>query len=343
MNLLERRLRWARQQAVEKGLISNVRRNWWELTESATDTLKRCKPGVVLVLYETPTGQALWARAEDAVGVVEDGCANLIFFSPPYPLLTQKAYGNRTEAEHLEWLVGLCRRFADKITPDGSICLNIADVQREPGIPTLSLYPQKLAIALVEDVGLHLCQRFYWQNPSKLPSGQFITIRRERCVADVEEVLWFAKTAFPKSRQRAVLRPYSEAMRKLIAKGGQRAAIHASGHDISENGFSKDNGGSIARALLSFPNTASNDAYSRFCRENNLPIHPARFPKELPAHFIKMLTDPRDFVWDPMAGSGVTAQASDELDREWLISDASLTYLQGSRGRFQHYRTAAAA
>ena len=46
------------------------------------------------------------------------------------------------------------------------------------------------------------------------------------------------------------------------------------------------------------PNTESNSFYLRYCEEQGIGAHPARFPAELPEYFIRMLTEPGD-LWLP--------------------------------------------
>jgi len=43
--------------------------------------------------------------------------------------------------------------------------------------------------------------------------------------------------------------------------------------------------------------------YFEYCRDNEIEIHPARFPQQLPEYFIKFLTKPGGLVVDPFAGS----------------------------------------
>jgi site-specific DNA-methyltransferase (cytosine-N4-specific) len=139
-------------------------------------------------------------------------------------------------------------------------------------------------------------------------------------------------------------------MRNRIDQGGETSTRRRpSGHFINKQAFEKDNGGSIPHNLLIASNSQSNDTYQTRCRAAGLPIHPARFPASLPRLFIKFLTQPNDIVYDPMSGSGTVAQVAEELGRQWIISEQSLTYLQGAALRFQdtpglqtHFHTLAA-
>ncbi len=118
-----------------------------------------------------------------------------------------------------------------------------------------------------------------------------------------------------------------------LFKNGYTAKKRPSGHDISDK-FSLDNGGSILPNLLAIPNTESNSSYIRYCKEKGLSPHPARFPSELPEYFIRMLTDKNDTVLDPFAGSCVTGEVCERLNRKWICCEMVEEYLRGAIGRF---------
>jgi len=127
-------------------------------------------------------------------------------------------------------------------------------------------------------------------------------------------------------------------MRSLL-KNGYKAAKRPSGHDISEK-FSIDNGAAIPPNLLAIPNTKSDSYYLKYCKDRNIKPHPARYPAQLPEFFIRMLTDKNDMVLDPFAGSCVTGEVCERLERKWLCTDLCVSYLQGALGRFaQHQET----
>jgi DNA modification methylase len=131
------------------------------------------------------------------------------------------------------------------------------------------------------------------------------------------------------------LAPYSERMKKLLSdpENFYSPQKRPSGHDIGAN-FGKDNGGAIPSNLLAIPNTDSNSNYLRLCKELGLERHPARFPEDLPAFFIKFLTDPGDLVVDIFAGSNTTGAVAERLGRKWIAFDTSLEYLRTSIFRF---------
>src|SRR5437773_12133486 len=121
-------------------------------------------------------------------------------------------------------------------------------------------------------------------------------------------------------------------MHRLLREGYQTAR-RPSQHEIGPH-FRRDNGGAIPPNLLTVPNTRSYDEYLFRCREAGLPIHPARFPPELPDFFIRFLTRPVQTVLDPFAGSNVTGQVAEGLGRHWASVDINADYVAGSRLRF---------
>lgn len=193
---------------------------------------------------------------------------------------------------------------------------------------------ERLVIALEDRLGLHLCQTLYWENPAKMPGPAAWTTReRIRLTGRIERLLWMASSLRPYANNRAVLAPYSAAMKRVLVRGGEAARRRPSGHDRGDGAFARDNGGAIAGTLLRVANTASNDRYTRACREAALPVHPARFPEELPEFMIRFLTREDDLVVDPMCGSGRTARVADRLRRRWVCGDLASEYLCGASSR----------
>jgi site-specific DNA-methyltransferase (cytosine-N4-specific) len=189
---------------------------------------------------------------------------------------------------------------------------------------------------MCDECGFHLAEEFFWHNPAKLPSPiEWVNKRKVRVKDSVNTVWWFSKSEEPKSDVRKVLVPYSDRMKKLIADPDRfyRAKERPSGHDIGR-AFAKDNGGAIPSNLLQFPNTESNSAHIRLSKEFGLAPHPARFPKALPAFFIKMLTDPGDLVVDIFAGSNTTGEAAEDLGRRWISVECNPEYTLASAFRF---------
>lgn len=343
INLFARRIRWVRQDGIRHGLLEAAGYGRWQLTAPGKNLLGNVKPGFVVTIYETEQGVALWAEAEAAAAVISQDSINLIITSPEFPLLKPKEYGNKVGAEYLDWLTDLARSWKPLLVDTGSLVLNVGPVWQR-GQPTQSLYQERLLLRLVDELGYHLAQRFYYHNPSKVPSSEWVTVRRVRVRNTVEDIWWLAKTANPKADNRRVLVPYSERMTKLIARGGQQRGWKKrtpSGHSGSRNGFGRDNGGMIPTTLLTATNSASADYYHRMCREHGLPAHPATFATGVVEFFVKFLTEPGDLCYDPLSGSNKVGMVSEELGRRWLSSERALSFVSGSKFHLRNYENVA--
>jgi site-specific DNA-methyltransferase (cytosine-N4-specific) len=282
--------------------------------------------------YTTRLGRAYHADALDVLRSQPADSVALVLTSPPFALRRQKAYGNVAASEYVDWFWPFAEEIHRVLRPDGSFVLDLGPAWK-PHSGTRSLYQYELVLRLAKL--FHLAQEFYWYNPSKLPTpAEYVTIRRTRVKDAVNTLWWLSKTEEPQADNRRVLRPYSRSMRRLL-RDGYKVARRPSQHDIGPH-FQRDNGGAIPPNLLAIPNTRSNDDYFRRCRDAGLPIHPARFPPPLPEFFIRFLTEPKQLVLDPFAGSNVTGHVAESLERRWVGIEINADYVEGSRLRFPH-------
>jgi site-specific DNA-methyltransferase (cytosine-N4-specific) len=285
--------------------------------------------------YTTGLGAAYCGDSLDLLAELPDASVNLVITSPPFALQRQKAYGNKSQAEYVEWLTQFARQVYRVLRNDGSFVLDLGGAY-EKGLPTRSLYNFRILIKFHDEIGFHLAEDFYWFNPSKLPSPiEWVNKRKLRAKDAVNTVWWFSKTEWPKADTTKVLAPYSDRMRKLLKNPTTfyTPKVRPSGHDIGK-AFSKDNGGALPSNLLRIPNTESNGQYLDGCKTVGETQHPARFPAKLPEFFIKMLTDPGDLVVDIFAGSNTTGQVAEVQQRHWLAFELSPKYVAASAFRF---------
>lgn len=321
--------------------------------------------------YTTDLGRAYQGDSRHLLtsSEVPEESVDLIMTSPPFALTREKDYGNEAADRYVEWFLTFVPCLKRVLRPTGSLVIDIGGAYL-PGRPRRSTYHFQLAVALAKD--FELCQEFYWYNPAKLPSpAEWVNVRRIRVKDSVNLVLWYAKDALAtKADNREVLRRYSESMESLL-KNGYQYRIRPSGHDISHK-FSRRHNGAIPSNLLgpaqpddgeyvqlrligeafedgfpnllSIANTSSNERYLRACKVHRIKPHPARFPIGLPAFFIQFLTRPGDLVCDPFAGSNVTGEAAESLNRRWISCDLDRekekhnTYVRSSAFRFPHAR-----
>jgi site-specific DNA-methyltransferase (cytosine-N4-specific) len=258
------------------------------------------------------------------------GKAQLIFTSPPFPLKTQKRYGN-LEGE----------------PPHISFALEVGNAW-EAGRPVMSTVVLRALLRFLEWGGLNLCQEFIWYNNARLPApAQWVNVERIRVKDAFTRVWWMSPTERPKADNRKVLREYSHDMKLILQTGKYNAGIRPPEYHIREQTFNKDNGGAIVPnviegddvpalgSILKATNTrSSGDQYQLFCRGRDVHLHPARMPRELVEFFLRFLTDEGDLVIDPFAGSNTTGAIAEAYGRPWLSVEAQWYHAAHSIGRF---------
>lgn len=289
-------------------------------------------PALPAPYFRTAFGAAYRGKAEELLPKLPAESVNLIFTSPPYALHFKKEYGNVDQHRYVEWFLGFAAEFKRVLRPDGSLVIDIGG-SWQPGHPVRSLCHFEVLIGLVREHSFHLAQEFYWFNPAKLPSpAEWVTVRRIRVKDAVECLWWLAKTPNPKADNRRILAPYSEDMKRLL-KRGYRAKTRPSGHHITHKFTEQE--GAIPPNVLILGNNDANGYYLKRCAEKKMKPHPARFPGQLPEHFIKFLTDEGDMILDPFAGSCTTGEVSERLRRRWIGFELSEDYLEGAKFRFE--------
>lgn len=323
--------------------------------ESAINPKVGAPQQAVAECYKTNLGTMYRGFIEDFLdlkGSCVAGTVQLVFFSPPFPLNRKKKYGNKAGDEYLQWLGDLAPRLVKLLEPEGSLVVELGNAW-EPGKPLMSLLPLQALMAIAKHGGLNLCQQFVCHNPARLPSpAQWVTIERIRVKDSYTHVWWMSPSEKPKASNKAVLKPYSQSMMNLLDRGSYNDGKRPSGFKISPQSFLTEHDGAIPpnalevtaevedeapESFLTFSNTASTDAYSRYCSDRGIARHPARMPAGLPEFFIKMLTEPGDLVFDPFGGSNTTGAVAERLDRKWISVEPNAEYIEGSKGRFPEF------
>ncbi|MBN1553813.1 MAG: site-specific DNA-methyltransferase [Phycisphaerae bacterium] len=283
--------------------------------------------------YSTGKGSMYQGNSLEYLHAMPDNSVDLVVTSPPFALVRKKDYGNQSAQEYVTWFVKFAVEVHRVLKDKGSFVIDIGGSWKK-GSPVRSTYHYQLLIELTRPGLFELAQDFFWYSPSKLPSpAEWVTVRKIRCKDAINPIWWLSKTPYPKASNERISMEYSQAMRDLL-KNGYKAKKRPSGHDISTK-FANDRGGAIPPNLLVVSHTSSNDYYQRRCREVGIPVHPARFPPDIPHFFIAMLTDPGDVVVDIFGGSNVTGWVCEHFGRNWLTFDLEADYVRGSRFRFE--------
>lgn len=256
--------------------------------------------------------------------------------------------------EYKKWFKKLTPIFNELLTNDGSLVIEIGNAW-EPERPIQSTLHLECLFEMTKQEGseLRLIQEFICYNPAKLPSpAQWVTVNRLRTVDSYTHVWWLSKTDYPKADNRKVLRPYSKSMKSLLKRQSYNSGLRPSEHNISETGFLKDHGGSIAHNffelealdekrdvrlphnVMSFSNVSSNDSFMRKCKEYGIKPHPARMHKGIVNFFIEFLTDEHDIIFDPFGGSNTTGYCAELKNRKWFAIETNENYAEQSTLRF---------
>jgi DNA modification methylase len=266
------------------------------------------------------------------------GKVNLVFTSPPFPLLRKKRYGNYQDEEYVMWLSDLSIKLKSLLSRSGSIVMEIGNTW-EKGQPVMSTLALEALLQFLKKGELQLCQQFVWYNPAKLPSpAQWVNVKRVRVKDSFTHIWWMSKVSNPKANNRMILKEYSKSMKALLKSGKYNSGIRPSEHNIGVKSFAKNNNGAIPSNVITASNTHANTPYQAYCKRKGITAHPARMPLDLPLFFIKFLTSKGDLVFDPFCGSNTTGEAAESLNRRWLGVELSKDYIKGSVGRFPKKR-----
>jgi len=264
------------------------------------------------------TQQTLFADAPICVVVEKDSrkvlsrfknCIDLIVTSPPYADARRKHYESIHPDDFVKWFLTFHRPFWDALKPDGSLVLNIKD-KVVKGVRHRYVWH---LIELLSEIGWYCVDDYIWHKPNPMP-GYWPTRLRDGW----EYCFHLAKSKRPYIDQNAVRKPIGEWAKSRLA--------NLSKNDMSRHNSENDSGfgRNISRWVGQRTVLPSNVLSIPLIGKNK--GHPAAFPPELPAFFIKLLCPPEGLVVDPFAGSGMTGLAAVELGRDCLLIDNQAEY-----------------
>lgn len=337
-NVFHRAARWHQQSLRHLGMLEPAGRAQWRLTEKASKELTPAPRKSVMVAFSTDLGCALWANAADVFTGLQDEIA-LCFTSPPYPLARERAYGNTPETHYVAWLVNELKPIVKALKPGGHVVLNLSNDIFESGLPSRSLYLERLTLALHDTLGLHLMDRLIWENPSKPPGPfQWSSRTRQQLNVGYEPVLWFTNDpARCASNNRRVLQPHTPAHLQLVRQGGeQREAVYSGGaYRVKHGSFGQETTGKIPRNVLRIAHRDADQQPARdYATERGWSAHPAPMPVKLARFFVDFLTEVKELVVDPFGGMATTAKAAECGGRRWLVTERCREYIESASQRF---------
>src|SRR5438552_12118046 len=111
-------------------------------------------------VYVTDLGAAYCGDSRELLARMPSGSVNLVMTSPPFALQRQKAYGNKDQAEYIDWLAQFAKEVQRVLKDDGSFVLDLGGAY-EKGVPTRSLYNFRVLIRFCDELGFFLAEDFY--------------------------------------------------------------------------------------------------------------------------------------------------------------------------------------
>jgi len=339
-NVLAQRVRWYQQTLKAAGILEHVEgeRGVWQLTQPASKDLSQIQPDVAVLGFSTELGIAILGTCEHVFSRI-DAPITLVLTSPPYPLKQTRAYGNPPEVVYVDWICRTLEPVVKNMAPGASLCLNVSNDCFLPGSPARSLYRERLVLALHDRLGLFKMDELIWENRSKPPGPvQYASIQRNQLNVAWEPVYWLTNNPkLVKADNRRVLQQHTERQLALIRGGGEQRDVSNSdgAYVIRPGAYGVETAGSIPKNVLSFGHRCSAQlAYKQAARAMGLPVHGAPMPLKLAKFLVEFLSAPGDLVVDPFGGSFTTADAAEQLGRQWLSTDCMLEYVLGGSSRF---------
>ena len=245
--------------------------------------------------------------------------ADLIVTSPPYADARKKHYDSIQPEKFPEWLLTFHEVLWDSLKDDGSLVINIKDKVIE-GVRHRYVWR---TIDKLIDQGWYCIEDYIWHKPNPMP-GFWPTRLRDGW----EYCFHLAKSKSPYIDQKAVAVPVGDWVNKRLQKLGENDnSRHNSSND---SGFGRDISKWVGKEkvlptnVLTIPLVGKNMG------------HPAVFPVELPAFFIKLLSRENQLIIDPFCGSGSTGLASLRNNRNCLLIDNNPEYCKIAHERLSN-------
>lgn len=331
---LKRKIRWYQQTLKTLGVLERVKgqRGVWQLAQPNGKGLLEAPGDTRLLAYSTRLGVAIWGNN---VGVFSrlDEPIHLCVTSPPYPLRTERRYGNVAEHQWVDFITQSLEPIVKHLAAGGSIVLNVSNDIFESKKPSRSLYLERMVLALHDRLGLSLMDRWPWVNLSKPPGPtHWACVNRQQLCVAWEPVYWFTNDPDKvRSDNRRVLEPHTDRHRRLLEKGGDTRITHYGdgAHRLRGNGFSSSTPGRIPKNVIIKGSRCSDSLAARTAAKRlGLPPHSAMFPTALAEFAIQFLTQEGDLVVDPFGGMNKTGLAAERNHRRWITTEIILQYIR---------------
>lgn len=246
------------------------------------------------------------------------GKVDLIVTSPPYADSRRKHYDSIHPDQFADWFLTFHEPFFEALKPNGSLVINIKD-KIVNGVR--HRYVWRTIDALCGR-GWCAIDDYIWHKTNPMP-GYWPTRLRDGW----EYCFHLAKSKTPFVDQNAVRRPVGEWVSSRLAKLGANDVTRQ--NSANRSGFGRD----LSRWVGKETVLPSNVISAALVGKNK--GHPAVFPADLPAFFIRLLSPEGGLVADPFAGSGTTGIAAITHGRQSLLIDNNFSYCETAAARIK--------
>jgi len=254
------------------------------------------------------SGRVVWGDARQVLPTLK-GSVDLIITSPPYADARKSHYDSIHPDHFAEWFLTFHEPMLKALKPSGSLVINIKDkivdgARHRYVWDTINAFTRR---------GWYAIDDYIWHKTNPMP-GFWPSRLRDGW----EYCFHLAPTRRPYIDFAAVRQPIGKWSNSRLANLGANDTTRQ--NSANSSGFGRNISRWIKREtvlpsnVLSFPLVGKNKG------------HPAVFPVELPAFFIKLLTPPNGLVVDPFAGSGTTGVAAADLNRRFVMIDNNKKY-----------------
>jgi site-specific DNA-methyltransferase (adenine-specific) len=226
-----------------------------------------------------------------------DNCLHLMITSPPYNV--SKEYDDDLSLqEYLDLLRNAFSETYRVLVNGGRVCINVANLGRKPYIP-LSDYVSKMMI----DIGFNMRGEIIWNKASSAsPSTAWGSWKSagNPILRDIHEyILIFSKGEYKRERTK------------------------------EEKQTKKD---TITREQFM---EWTKSVWTMNAESARRVGHPAPFPVELPHRLIQLYSFTNDIILDPVLGSGTTAIAALQSERNYVGYDTNPDYIELANQRIK--------
>jgi len=247
---------------------------------------------------------------------IPNGSVDLWVTSPPYA--KQRDYNGADSKSYLEFISPIILEAKRTLSENGSIFFNIKEHCKNG---QRDLYVYKMVIHFVEELGLRLVDEFIWNKTNPFPTGV-----KTRLKDGFERIYHFTKTKkhnfYPENVLVKSTSKWHESEKRRKNKGE---------HNVT-NGSGMNMGKRICNDMVRPSNVITGTT-------SNIHIaHPAVYPTYFAEFFVKVGSSENMTVGDMFMGSGTTALACMNTNRNFIGIELEEEYYEIAKKRVEEKR-----